>query len=60
MNGNEYSYLRYVEFKKTFDLLAMDVIWQVLEDYKVAKKTVSTIKSLYMKDLSVVLSIKGS
>jgi hypothetical protein len=36
-----------VDFEKAFDSLARDVIWQVMEEYKVPKKIVSMIRSSY-------------
>jgi hypothetical protein len=39
--------LTIVDFEKTFDSLAGDIIWQVPEEYKVPKKIIGTTKSLY-------------
>jgi len=36
-----------VDFKKAFSSVVRDVICQVLEEYKVPKKTVNMIKGLY-------------
>ena len=45
MNGKAH-YLTFVDFEKAFHSLARDVRWQVLEEFKVPKKTVSMIRSL--------------
>jgi hypothetical protein len=59
MNGKENSILQFVDSEKAFDSLARDVIWQVLEEYKVPKETVSMIKA-HMKDLNVMRSTNKS
>jgi hypothetical protein len=40
-------YCTFVDSKKTFDSLAKDVIWHVMEEYKVPKKIVCMIRSPY-------------
>lgn len=36
-----------MDFEKAFDSLVRDVIWKVLEEYKVPRKIISIIRSLY-------------
>jgi hypothetical protein len=38
--------LALVHLEKAFDLLVRDVIWQVLEEYKIPKKIVNIIRGL--------------